>query len=87
MYTPWLGIGPAERTADAIVLASLHQSREVKYEPPMAAVPLDRLEDLPGLKSEAPMKSEEPPLRGYINRAAILGGCGDSRASSWCGPF
>ena len=35
-------------------------NREVKYEAPKPAVPLDRLEDLPGLKSEGPMKSGEP---------------------------
>lgn len=35
-------------------------NREVKYEAPKPAVPLDRLEDLPGLKSEGPMKSDEP---------------------------
>lgn len=39
----------------------------------MAAMPLDRVEDLPGLKSEAPMNSEESPPRGYFNRAVILG--------------
>ncbi len=35
-------------------------NREVKYEAPKPAVPLDRLEDLPGLKSGGPMKSDEP---------------------------
>lgn len=35
-------------------------NREVKYDAPKPAVPLDRLEDLPGLKSEGPMKSDEP---------------------------
>jgi hypothetical protein len=35
-------------------------NREVKYDAPKPAVPLDRLEDLPGLKSESPMKSDEP---------------------------
>ncbi len=40
----------------------------------MATVPVDRLEGLPGLKSEAPIKSEEPPLRGYVNRADRITG-------------
>jgi len=64
MYRCGSAIGPAGQTVDAIVLASRHQNREVKYGAPAAAVLLDRLEDLPGLKSEAPIKSEEPLLRG-----------------------
>ncbi len=44
----------------ALPFAKIPVNREVKYEAPKPAAPLDRLEDLPGLKSEGPMKSDEP---------------------------
>lgn len=44
----------------ALPFREIPVNREVKYEAPRPAVPLDRLEDLPGPKSEGPMKSDEP---------------------------